>query len=285
MVNIVRSILPRRQNKGPDGSINSELCVTFLTRSNFLMCVHCAVMDSHRSVAMYTEFLRRGAEIKKAKEIITLFIRTGGKGIPLPILNGAVHSLYKQIRKGTKDRQTNVTRRITKYAEKIDDTSLCLNDLLSDVIGDVDNILGSLEINENVVIPSIYEDDSDEEEGVEEVSEEGGGATTKAGKKTQEMIDLEQMLKEIAISAQGPIADTSIPSTVSPSTKRDQKRHKQDLKRQQQQLDMMPQVRQGGLSRSNSDDEDAPGWGGQLGGGRDSRLHSREAGVSQANSG
>ena len=120
------------------------------------------INDSPKMIRIYKDFLQKGASKQKARQIIQLFIRTGGQCIPLPLVVRAVMVLYDNIRDGVTSKGAKLTKRISKIADKIDESSIDLNDALSVALQDADQILGSAAESERIDIPFGYEEENTE---------------------------------------------------------------------------------------------------------------------------
>lgn len=96
--------------------------------------------------------LDKEIEIKRAREILSDFKKSEGRGMPRAYTNivvkNAVKILYVNAHSQTIKKEKRVTEKISKYAVKIDDNATVLSDLLNDVVFETSNILDTLSLTD-----------------------------------------------------------------------------------------------------------------------------------------
>lgn len=120
------------------------------------------VQDSTKMYRIYKDFLSKEVTKQKARHVIRLFIVTGGQCVPLPVVARAVMVLYDCIKNSINERGVKLSKRITKIADKMDETTVNLTDALSVALQDADQILSRLDESEMVDIPFGYQHEDDD---------------------------------------------------------------------------------------------------------------------------
>lgn len=107
--------------------------------------------------------LNKEVEIKNATRIIQMF-KSNSRGIPMELVQHAVKTLYKHSKKRSVQKEKKVAESITKHADVIEENMSALYDLMSDVMWDTTNLLGTMALNDpekggEEEVEDEYEDD------------------------------------------------------------------------------------------------------------------------------